>query len=78
MRIRRNGAGGWDGEPFKNARLLDRMTMIPVTCGYARVSKADDDGKNLDMQLRELASHCIRREHIFTGEASGRTMARAG
>ena len=65
-------------EVFKNARLLDRMTMIPVTYGYARVSKTDDDSKNLDTQLRELAAHGIRRELIFTDTASGRTMDRTG
>ena len=28
------------------------MNMLPVTYGYARVSKSDDDAKNLDTQLR--------------------------
>ena len=31
------------------------MTMIAVTYGYARVSKADDESKNLDTQLMLLA-----------------------
>ena len=31
------------------------MTMLPITYGYARVSKADDDAKNLETQLRLLA-----------------------
>ena len=52
--------------------------MIPVTYGYARVSKADDDSKNLETQLRELGAHGIRQEHIFTDEASGRSMDRPG
>ena len=33
------------------------MTMLPITYGYARVSKADDDSKNLETQLRLLAEH---------------------
>ena len=64
--------------PFKNARFLDTMTMIPITYGYARVSKADDDSKNLETQLRELATHGIRRDLVFTDEVSGRTMDRTG
>ena len=31
------------------------MTMLPITYGYVRVSKADDDAKNLETQLRLLA-----------------------
>ena len=54
------------------------MSTIPVTYGYARVSKADDDPKNLETQLRELAAHGIRRGLIFTDTASGRTMERTG
>ena len=54
------------------------MTMLPVTYGYARVSKADDDSKNLETQLRLLADHGIRRDLIFTDVASGRTMNRQG
>ena len=54
------------------------MTMIPVTYGYARVSKADDDSKNLDTQLRLLADHGIRPELVFSDVASGRSMNRPG
>ena len=54
------------------------MTMLPITYGYARVSKADDDSKNLETQLRLLANHGIRRDLIFTDVASGRTMNRPG
>ena len=54
------------------------MAMLPVTYGYARVSKADDDAKNLDTQLRLLAHHGIREDLIFTDVASGRTMNRPG
>ena len=52
--------------------------MLPVTYGYVRVSKSDDDAKNLDTQLRLLAHHGIREDLIFTDVASGRTMNRPG
>ena len=52
--------------------------MIPVTYGYARVSKTDDGSRNLETQLRELAAHGIRQDLIFTDTASGRTMDRNG
>ena len=39
--------------------------MIPVTYGYARVSKSDRDDRNLETQFRELANHGIRGELIF-------------
>ena len=70
----------------RNARLLDTrwtpsslkrtliMTMLPVTYGYARVSKADSSSKNLDTQFRLLAEHGIRPELVFTDVASGRTL----
>ena len=45
------------------------MNMLPVTYGYARVSKSDDDAKNLDTQLRLLAHHGIREDLIFTDVA---------
>ena len=54
------------------------MDTIPVTYGYARVSKADDDSKNLETQLRELDAHGIRRDLVFTDEASGFTLDRPG
>ena len=55
------------------------MTMpIAVTYGYARVSKADDDAKNLETQLRLLADHGIRPELVFSDVASGRSMNRPG
>ena len=52
--------------------------MIPVTYGYARVSKTDDESRNLETQLPELAAHGIRQDLIFTDTASGRTMDRNG
>ena len=33
------------------------MTLLPVTYGYARVSKSDDDARNLETQLRLLSDH---------------------
>ena len=54
------------------------MNMLPVTYSYVRVSKSDDDAKNLDTQLRLLAHHGIHEDLIFTDVASGRTMNRPG
>ena len=54
------------------------MAMLPVTYGYARVSKADDDARNLETQLGILADHGIREGLIFPDVASGRTMNRTG
>ena len=54
------------------------MTMLPVTYGYARVSKADDDARNLDTQLRLLGDYGVRPNLIFTDVASGRSLARSG
>ncbi len=52
--------------------------MIPVTYGYARVSKSDRDDRNLETQLRELANHGIRKELIFSDVMAGRLMSRPG
>ena len=52
--------------------------MIPVTYGYARVSKTDDESGNLETQLRELAAYGNRQDLIFTDTASGSTMDRNG
>ena len=52
--------------------------MIPVTYGYARVSKADRDDKNQETQLRELAHHGLRREFIFVDDETGTTFKRQG
>ena len=43
---------------------MNSMTMLPVTYGYARVSKADDDAKNLETQLRLLTDHGIREDLV--------------
>ena len=79
---------------FKNARFLNTcttrqscyfhaaremsMTTLPVTYGYARVSKADDDSKNLETQLRILADHGIRDHLVFTGRGQRPLPAAAG
>ena len=52
--------------------------MLPVTYGYARVSKADDEARNLETQLGILADHVIRKDLIFCDVASGRTMNQTG
>ena len=54
------------------------MTLLPVAYGYARVSKTDDDSRNLETQLRLLANHGIRAELIFSDVASGQTLKRPG
>ena len=52
--------------------------MLSVTYGYARVSKADDEARNLETQLGILADQGIREDLIFSDVASGRTMNRTG
>ena len=52
--------------------------MLSVTYGYARVSKADDEARNLETQLGVLDDHGIRKDLIFSDVASGRTMNRTG
>ena len=52
------------------------MTMIAVTYGYARVSKADDESKNMDTQLLLLAEHGIRPDLVYSHVASGRNLQR--
>ena len=51
-------------------------TMIPVTCGYTRVSKTDDITRNLETQFHILQQYGIRQEHIFSDEMSGSSMSR--
>ena len=50
--------------------------MIPVTYGYARVSKTDDATRNLETQLHILKEFGIRQEHIFADEMTGSSMSR--
>ena len=52
--------------------------MLSITYGYARVSKADDEARNLETQLGILADQGIRKDLIFSDVASGRTMNRTG
>lgn len=52
--------------------------MIPVTYGYARISKSDRDDRNLETQLREMANHGIREELIYSDVITGRWMSRPG
>ena len=54
------------------------MRTLAVIYGYARVSKADDDSKNPETQLRILAEHGIRDHLVFTDVASGRSLQRPG
>ena len=54
------------------------ITILSVTYGYARVSKADDEARNLETQLGILAEHGIRGDLIFSDVASGRTMNQTG
>ena len=54
------------------------MSTFPVIYGYARVSKADDDSKNLETQLHILGEHGIRDHLVFTDVASGRSLQRPG
>ena len=54
------------------------MAMISVTYGYARVSKVDDEARNLETQLGILADNGIPEDLIFSDVASGRTMNRTG
>ena len=52
--------------------------MFAVTYGYARVSKADDESKNLDTQLMLLAEHGIRPGLVYSNVARGRNLQRPG
>jgi DNA invertase Pin-like site-specific DNA recombinase len=50
--------------------------MIPVTCGYARVSKTSDATRNLETYLHILQEYGIREEHIFADETTGSSTSR--
>ena len=64
--------------PLRFAQGPDMANTIPVTCGYAWVSKSDRDDRNPETQLRELANHGIRQEHILSDQMTGRGMLRPG
>ena len=42
--------------------------MIPVTYGYARVSKTDAARRNLETQLHIIQEFGLRKDRIFTDE----------
>ena len=46
--------------------------------GYIRVSKASEEGRNLETQRRVLHEYGLRDDRIYTDIASGRTMERVG
>lgn len=52
--------------------------MIPVTYGYARVSKTDHETRNLPTQLRILEEYGVREELVYQDVASGRSYNREG
>ena len=54
------------------------MATHPVTYGYARVSKADDEARNLETQLRLLDDFGVRPNLVHRDVASGRSRARSG
>ena len=54
------------------------MATNSVTSGYARVSKADDEARNLETQLRLLDDHGVRPNLIYRDVASGRSLDRSG
>ena len=54
------------------------MVTHSLTYGYARVSKADDEARNLETQLRLLDDHGIRPNLVYRDVASGRSLARSG
>ena len=56
--------------------LCEVDLMIPVTYGYAQVSKTDDATRNLETQLHILREYGIRGEHIFADEMTGRSLSR--
>ena len=50
--------------------------IIPVTYGYARVSKTDDATRNLETQLHILQEYGIREEHTLMDVMTGSSMSR--
>ena len=52
--------------------------MIPIIYGYARVSKSDCYGRNLEKQLYELDQYSVPRELIFVDDQTGTTFKRPG
>ena len=54
------------------------MPTNPLTYGYARVSKADDEARNLETQLQLLDIHGVRPNLVYQDVASGRSLVRSG
>ena len=54
------------------------MAAHSLTYGYARVSKADDEARNLETQLRLLDDFGVRPNLVHRDVASGRSLARSG
>ena len=54
------------------------MAIHSVTYGYARVSKADDEARNLETQLRLLDDYGVRPNLIYPDVASGRSLDCSG
>ena len=52
--------------------------MIALTYGYARVSKADDEARNLETQLQLLGDFGVRPNLVHRDVASGRSLVRSG
>ena len=52
--------------------------MIPVTYGYARVSKTDDDTRNPETRLHVLQEFGIPEERILTGGMTVSSLSRSG
>ena len=50
--------------------------MIPVTYGYARVSKTDDATRNLETQLHVPQDFGVWEYHIFEGAMVGSSISR--
>ena len=54
------------------------MVTHSLTYGYARVSKSDDEARNLETQLRLLDEYGVRPNLVYQDVASGRSLARSG
>ncbi len=54
------------------------MPNHSVTCGYARVSKADDEARNLVTKLQLLQTHGVPPNLVYRGVATGRSHERSG
>ena len=54
----------------------DMTKIIPVTYGYARVSKTEYATRNLETRLHILQEFGIREEHIFADEMTSSSMSR--